>query len=57
MAVSADKGGPTTDFNIDTYQPMPVAYELRYMMLRKLRAGERTPSRTSRDATRPKTMS
>jgi MoxR-like ATPase len=40
MAVSADTGGPTTDFNMDTYQPMPVAYELRYMMLRKLRAGE-----------------
>ena len=40
MAVSADKGGSNTNFNMDTYQPMPVAYELRYMMLRKLRMGE-----------------
>ena len=28
------------DFDIDRYTPMPVAYELRYMMLKKLREGE-----------------
>jgi len=28
------------DFDIERYTPMPVAYELRYMMLKKLRDGE-----------------
>ncbi|MBN2336351.1 hypothetical protein JXL21_12390 [Candidatus Bathyarchaeota archaeon] len=28
------------EFDLDSYTPMPVAYELRYMMLMKFRAGE-----------------
>ncbi len=27
-------------FNLDSYRPMPVSYELRYMMLKKIKAGE-----------------
>ena len=32
-------------FDIDSYRPMPVSYELRYMMLKKIKAGEDPPLR------------
>ena len=42
------------DFDIDQYTPMPVAYELRYMMLKKLHDGkEPLPDIEGRDETSP----
>ena len=32
--------GAATDFDLEHYKPMPVRYELRYMMLKHIREGK-----------------